>query len=183
MTQSAINLFKQRCAYLLLGCVALAAGSTFSCQRSTPSALPAGTGAEHAAEEEEEDVPITEADVELPANFAAAVERIDGYRRSIREAIANGHPGRAHRPLDELEIVLDKLPEIARDSGVPKRRWEQVVESAQEISDRFNELHAAIDEHRTVDYASVAEPIETAIRKLADVQHNAPAAPERSRAP
>jgi hypothetical protein len=115
------------------------------------------------------DVPITEADVKLPASYADAVPRIKEYRDAIRSAIEAGTPGKAHRSLDELDIVLNKLPSIAKDSGVPKEQWETINTTARELRDSFNQLHAAIDEKREPDYKAVAEPIDQAIAKLEQV--------------
>ena len=113
-----------------------------------------------------DDVPITEADVEMPANYAEAIGRIESYRDSIRDAIDAGTPTKAHRPLDELDIVLNKLPEIARNSDVPKEQWETINTSARELRNLFNQVHSAIDEGREPDYNAIAEPVGQAIEKL-----------------
>lgn len=116
-----------------------------------------------------DDVPITEADVKLPASYAAALPRIAAYRDTIRGAIEAGTPGKAHRSLDELDIVLNKLPSIAKQSGIPNEQWETVNTAAQELRKLFNQVHSAIDENREPDYQAVAEPIEGAIEKLEQV--------------
>lgn len=130
---------------------------------------PAAAPATKSTVPDPDDVPITEADVELPANYDDAVQRIKGYRDSIRSAVEAGSPAKAHRPLDELDIVLNKLPSIARDSGVPKDKWESVNTTAHELRDLFNQVHSAIDEKRTPDYDAVAEPIEQALGQLESV--------------
>jgi hypothetical protein len=117
---------------------------------------------------DENDVPITAADVQMPARYAEAVERIVGYCDAVRGAIEDNHPHNAHRALDEMDIVLDRLPEIARDSGVPKRLWEQVVVAQEEIRDLFAEIHAAIDADRVPNYSAVARRIEAALASLAE---------------
>ena len=119
--------------------------------------------------DEHHEVPITEADVKMPANYAEAVPQIKSYRDTIRGAIEALTPSEAHRALDELDIVLDKLPSIAKDSGIPKEQWETVNLSARELRDAFNQLHAAIDENREPDYQAVAGPIDQAIAKLEGV--------------
>ncbi len=121
---------------------------------------------EHADGHDHHDVPITEADVQMPANYAEAVTRIQGYRDAIRSAATGAEPELAHRPLDELDIVLNRLPEIARDSGVPKQQWEAINTGARELRNLFNQVHAAIDEHHEPDYAAVAQPIDEQIAKL-----------------
>jgi hypothetical protein len=116
-----------------------------------------------------DDVPITEADVKMPAGYAEALPRIKSYRDTIRSAIEAGTPSKAHRSLDELDIVLNKLPSIAKSSGVPKEQWEAVNTSAQELRNLFNQVHSAIDAKREPDYKAVAEPIDGAIAKLEQV--------------
>jgi hypothetical protein len=115
------------------------------------------------------DVPITEADVKMPASYAEAIPQIKGYRDTIRQAIEAGTPSGAHRSLDELDIVLNKLPSIAKESGVPKEQWEAINTASQELRNSFNQLHSAIDEKREPDYKAVADPIEQAIATLEQV--------------
>ncbi|MBI2823218.1 MAG: hypothetical protein HYX69_00850 [Planctomycetia bacterium] len=130
----------------------------------------ATNGAADAASVDPDDVAITEADVDMPANYAAAIPRIAAYRDTIRAAVEAGTPAKAHRALDESDIVLGKLMLIARDSGVPREQWETVNVTARELRDLFHDVHAAIDAKRTPDYASVATPIDEAIKRLAAVE-------------
>ena len=116
-----------------------------------------------------DDVAITEADVKMPASYAEALPQIQSYRDTIRTAIGAGTPGKAHRSLDELDIVLDKLPSIAKDSGVPIEQWETINTAARDLRNLFNQVHSAIDEMREPDYKAVAEPIDQAIAKLEQV--------------
>ncbi len=150
-------------AVALVACAALTTG----CGPVAPTA--SEVVAPPATEAGEEDVPITEADVKMPAGYAEAVERIDGYCQTVRKAIEDDHPHRAHRALDELDIVLNRLPEIARDGGVPKKHWEQVVVAGEEIRDLLNEIHAAIHENRAADYSAVADRVNAALASLAVV--------------
>jgi hypothetical protein len=125
----------------------------------------AATG-ERAAAHDPHDVPITEADVVRPADYADAVARIKGYRDTIRTETTTGTPSHAHRSLDELDYVLDWLPEIARDSEVPKEDWADLNKSAQQLRDLFNQVHANIDAGTAPDYAAVADAIEVEIGRL-----------------
>jgi len=156
-------------AVALIAWLALIAG----CEPGTPATSDVVLPPTSEAEEEDEEVPITEADVEMPASYAEAVERINGYCETVRKALEDDHPHGAHQALDELDIVLNRLPEIARDGGVPKRHWEQVVVAGEEIRDLLNEIHSAIDEHREADYAAVADRVNTALASLAEVAQNA----------
>ncbi len=119
-----------------------------------------------AAPDDHHDAPITEADVDMPANYADAVVRIKAYQDAIRKGAGGDDPHTAHRPLDELDIVLRKLPVIARDSGVPAENLETVNLAARELRNLFNEVHAAIDESRPPDYPVVAAKVDAAIRRL-----------------
>jgi hypothetical protein len=116
-----------------------------------------------------EDVPITEADVQMPATYSEALTRIKSCRDTIRGSIEQGAPSRAHRSLDEVDIVLRKLPSIAKDSGIAKEQWETVNLTARQLRNRFDEIHSAIDAKREPDYKAVAEPIDQAIAKLEQV--------------
>lgn len=143
------------------------------CGGSTPEATapPAGSTPGSAAETatDPDDVPITEADVARPEDYPEALTRIEGYRDTIRDEIAAGRPTKAHRALDELDIVLNWLPEIARDSGVPKEHWEAVNTTAQEIRELFNQVHSRIDAGQDPDYGAVSGSIDQAIGSLQDI--------------
>jgi outer membrane murein-binding lipoprotein Lpp len=116
------------------------------------------------------DAPLTDAEIGKLKNelntYDTAVKRIKSYRDTIREKIAAEQPAQAHRALDELDLALDWLSGIAKDSGVPKERWEEVSTSAQTLRDSFNELHAAIDAGREPNYQAVASTIDAAVTKL-----------------
>lgn len=146
-----------RICLLLLVAITLGCGKTEVPKATEPAAV------------DPHDVPITEADVKIPATYAEALPQIEGYRDAIRQEIEAGTPAHAHRSLDELDIVLDKLPSIAKDSGVPKEQWETVNTTAQSLRNLFNQLHSAIDDKREPDYQAVAEPIDQAIAKLKQV--------------
>jgi hypothetical protein len=148
-----------RCLCLIALLFVLGCGKT-----EAPQAPPAAPTADP------HDVPITEADVKLPATYADALPQIKEYRDTIRKEIEAGTPAHAHRALDELDIVLNKLPAIAKDSGVPQEQWEAVNTAAQDLRNLFNQLHAAIDEKREPDYPAVAKPIDEAIEKLEGVK-------------
>jgi hypothetical protein len=118
---------------------------------------------------EHDEVAITEADVKLPANYAEALPWIKDRRDTIRTVLEAGTPGKAHRALDELDIIFDKLPSIAKASGIPLEKWETVNLSAQQLRNQFDQVHAAIDAERAPDFSAVAEPIDRAIANLEQV--------------
>jgi uncharacterized protein YqeY len=137
---------------------------------SQPAPSAASDAQQAAPAHDPDDVPITEADVERPANYAAAVARIRSYRDTIRDEVAAGRPTKAHRPLDELDIVLNWLPEIARDSNVPKENWESINTTAQQLRELMGKVHAQIDAGEKPDYEAVASDVEQAIEHLEQVQ-------------
>lgn len=140
----------------------------FGCEAKTqPDKAPSETVKD--TDPDPHDVPITEADVEMPKSYGEAVDRIVGYRDTIRAAIEAGTPTKAHRSLDELDIVLRKLAEIAKEHDVPRDQWETVNTSARELRNRFNELHSSIDAGEKPDYAKEAEEINKRIERLKSV--------------
>lgn len=149
---------------MLRNCLFIALVFGLGCGKSTaPPATP------HSEADPQEEA-ITEADFDFPENYAAAITQIKGYRGAIQAAVDQGQPANAHRPLDELDIVLDKLPSIAKASKIPIEQWETINLTARELRNLFNQVHAAIDEHRPPDFQDVAQPINEAIAKLEQVK-------------
>jgi hypothetical protein len=99
-------------------------------------------------------------------SYEIAVVRIKSYRDTIRDRIADGKPAEAHRSLDELDLILGWLPQLAKDSEVPRENWEEVSTSAQTLRDSFNEVHAAIDEKKDPNYQAVSGKIDEAVTEL-----------------
>ena len=120
----------------------------------------------HEGKESDHTHDITEADVQMPVNYAEAVSRIKQYRDAIREAAGSQTPTAARRSLDEVDIVLRKLAAIARDSGVPAENLETVNLSARELRDLFNKVHAEIDAKRPANFDAVSTPMDQAIGRL-----------------
>jgi FAD/FMN-containing dehydrogenase len=140
-----------------LGCGCNDAGSNSQTKPATPA--------------DPDDVPITEADVPVPASYAEAVERLVGYRDAIRQAVESGHLSEAHRPLDETNIAIERLPAVARASGVPRRQWEQVVTASEDLGEALDEIHTEIDAGRKPDYAAHAKAIDNALTRLKAILH------------
>jgi hypothetical protein len=113
-----------------------------------------------------DDVPITEADVDMPADFGAAVNRLVEYARRIKTAIKDGTPTKAHRPLDEADIVIGKIMGLARASGVPKQEWEEINLARRAVREQQDRLHAAIDAGETAPLAEVEPRLDEALRVL-----------------
>ena len=149
-------------ALSLSGC----GGSAPEAVKSAPTAPSNNPNPASKAVADPDDVPIKAADVVKPKNYADALTRIEGYRNTIRDEIGAGRPTKAHRGLDELDIVLNQLPAIARDSGVPKDQWEKINTTAKAIQELFNQVHSRIDDKKEPNYTSVSAAIDKAINDL-----------------
>lgn len=109
---------------------------------------------------------LCESDIDMPKDYAAAVKRIKKCRATIADEIAEGHWEEVHSPLDEATIILNKIMPIARNSGVPKSRWQDVNLAAKELKKRLDGLHSAIDKSGTADFNAAAKAIDDAIGRL-----------------
>jgi hypothetical protein len=145
-------------AVLALG-LAVGCGKTGPSKDKTSQEAAKTTGDPH-------DVVITEADVKKPADYKDAVARIKGYRKEIEVNAGSDTPGKAHRQLDELEIVLKWLPGIARDSRVPKSQWETINTSTQHLRELFEKVHQNIDNKKNPDFPAVAKDVDATIGRL-----------------
>ncbi len=147
---------------VLIGC-----GKTPQQTSSQPSEAETATQ-EHIQDEGH----MTADDVERPADYADAVVRIKSYRDAIRDEIAAGRPGKAHQPLDEMNFVVEWLPEIAQQSNVPKQNWEALNTAAQAIRALLDQVHERIDNGEQPDFESVAEDIQKEIDTLESIRNS-----------
>jgi len=119
------------------------------------------------------DVPLTEEQKQTLRqaikDYEDALTKIKSYRDTIRDAVAAGTPTKAHSPLDELDVVLEHLTSVARDSQVPRTQWETVNTSAQQLRNSFNKIHAQIDADEQPNYEAVSDDINAAIDRLEQV--------------
>jgi hypothetical protein len=163
----------------LLACALVGLGLAAGCGKNEPSPTATSTPAEkavthdhgdgsgaHSHGDDPHDVKITEADVKKPTDFKDAVARVKEYRKEIEVKAGGDVPGKAHRPLDELEIVLKWLPGIARDSNVPKDQWETINTTAQQLRELFEKVHQNIDNKKNPDFPGVAKGVDEGIGRL-----------------
>lgn len=113
------------------------------------------------------DVPITEEQKselrEQTAKFANAVAMLNQFRNEVEQETAAGipkNPFKAHQALDRADLVLQWLPEIARNSGIAKEHWEVVNTSANELRTLFEQVHQNIDNRQDPNFAAVADAID-----------------------
>lgn len=153
------------------------------CSQSTPppAASPAESAATPAAvgDYNPHDVPITEEQKQQlrqqASQFPQAIAVIKELRNSAEEETRNGipeDPHQVHQALDKADLVFQWLPEIARDSGVPKDRWEEVTTTANDLRTLFEKVHQNIDERKEPDFASVAAEIDQKIAGLGKIAEN-----------
>ncbi|OJW27348.1 MAG: hypothetical protein BGO49_27580 [Planctomycetales bacterium 71-10] len=158
--------FAVACALAILAMVSSASYGRQYQEAGKPSTQPETTK----PPADPDDVPITKADVKMPTDYPDAVSRIKRYRDSIRDEIAAGRPTKAHRPLDELNIVLKALPDIAKVHGVPSDKLEQVGSTAKRIRELFNKVHANIDAKKAPDFDGVSKDIDKEIGVLEKIK-------------
>jgi hypothetical protein len=122
------------------------------------------------------DVPITDAQIDQlkrdTAEFGGAVQTIKDLCQRIEDETRDGipqQPYEAHQALDKADLVLQWLPQIARDSGVAKDQWEQINVTANELRTALDTIHHRIDNKEEPDYASVSQDVGQKISQLEEI--------------
>jgi hypothetical protein len=122
------------------------------------------------------DMPLTDEQKsqlrEETSEFPAAVAKIAEFRDAIEEETADGipeNPHLVHQSLDKADLVLQWLPEIARNCDVPKEHWEEINTTANDVRTLFEQVHESIDNQQEPDFASVAEGIDQKIVRLLEI--------------
>ena len=158
-------------------------GAFVGCNSKPASAPPAeehheGDGHDHGksgsahddhGDTDHEHAHLTEADLDLPKDFAGAVARIKTCNDSVREALKQGDAHEAHKPADELVILVGKLLPLARDGGVPKARWKEINLLAKELGSQLDKLHAAVDSDKATGNEAILTAIDTTVAELEKV--------------
>lgn len=155
------------------------------CGQSEPE--PGGGGQEPAAHGHDHidphDVPITEEQkqqlreraADLPKAVDVLQEQRDATERETKGGIPES-PFEAHQALDQADLVLSWLPEIARDTGVPEEHWAEVNTTANDLRTLFDKVHQNVDNKKDPDFASVASEIDAKIARLREIGQAQPAA-------
>ena len=170
---------KVRFSLAMLSCAGVVClGTLVGCGQQGPEPRSPGEGpvAEGGAQQEDvdpHDVPITDEQKEqlreATAKFADAIGQIKQLRDAVEAETKDGlpdNPFEAHQALDKADLVFQWLPEIARDSGVPKEQWEAVNVAANDLRDLFERVHQNIDDKADPDFASVSAQIEKRLGEL-----------------
>ena len=85
---------------------------------------------------------------EETAKFADAVAKVKELRDAVERETKDGlpsNPFEAHQALDKADIIVQWLPEIAQNSGVPKDQWETVTTASGTLRELFDQVHLNID--------------------------------------
>ena len=117
---------------------------------------------------------------EQAAEFADAVAMIKQLGDEVEQETSEGipaNPFKAHQALDKADLVLQWLPQIARDSGVAKEDWEAVNTSANELRTLLEQVHQNIDNKQDPDFAAVADTI---AQELAELEKIPVASPDEN---
>jgi len=147
------------------------------CSQSPQDQAAKGGGEKAAVKEKSDynphDVPITEEQkAELrkeTAKFPDAVAKVKEFRNATEAETKNGipqNPHNAHQALDKADLLLQWLPGIARDSGVPVEKLEAVTTTANDLRTLFEQVHQNIDNKKDPNFAGVAAEIDKKIAEL-----------------
>lgn len=119
------------------------------------------------------DAPLTEQQKaqlkEDTKQFSAAVAKIKEFRDATEAETKDGipaNPYKAHQALDQVDLVLQWLPQIGRDSGIAKEHWEQINTTASDLRTLFEKVHQNIDDQKHPDFAAVAAEIDQQLARL-----------------
>lgn len=146
------------------------------------SVAPEAAVAAVAAGEEEynpHDVPITDEQKaemkEATATFQDAVAKIKELRYETEQETKDGIPTNpyvTHQALDRADLVLQWLPQVARDSGVAKEHWEEINTTTNELRTLFEKIHESIDNKQDPNFASVAADMDERLSRLEEIAQN-----------
>jgi len=112
---------------------------------------------------------LTEADLDLPKDFAGTVARIKTCSATVAAALKKGDAHDAHKPADELVILTGKLMPLARDGGVPKARWKEINLLAKELESQLGKLHEAVDADKAAGNEEILTAIDATVGELEKV--------------
>jgi hypothetical protein len=160
--------------------VLLLIGFVVGCEQAKQDQAAKGGGDKPAAEKKDgynpHDVPISEAQKadlrKQAAKYPDAVAKVKQFRDATETETKNGipqNPFKAHQALDQADLLLQWLPGIARDSGIPAEKLESVTTTANDLRTLFEQVHQNIDNKKDPNFAAVAAPIDQKIADLTKV--------------
>jgi hypothetical protein len=160
-----------------LSFVLLLLAGLIGCNQAQQDKAAKGGGDKTAVKEKSDynphDVPITEEQkTELrkeTAKFPDAVAKIKEFRNATETETKNGipqNPHNAHQALDKVDLLLQWLPGIARDSGVAVEKLEIVTTTANDLRTLFEQVHQNIDNKKEPNFAGVAAEVDKKIAEL-----------------
>jgi hypothetical protein len=155
----------------------LAVGCSQDASKERGETVGAGSAPDTATKEyDPHDVPVTDEQKaqlkEEVAKLSDAIGKIKEFRNAIEEETKGGipeNPYKAHQALDQADLVLQWLPQITRDSDVPKEHWEEINTTANDLRTLFEKVHQNIDDRKHPDFVSVAPAIDQKIARLEEI--------------
>jgi hypothetical protein len=163
-------------AVSLVGVVCLGIIAGCGQEDQTPSPQNEGQAADSGGQQEAvdpHDVPLTDEQKqqmrEATKTLASAVAKIKQFRNTVEQETKDGlpeNPLEVHQALDKADLLVQWLPEIARDSGVPKEHWKTINTAANQLRELFEKVHLNIDSKADPDFASVEEQMDAKIAEL-----------------
>ncbi|MHB0957236.1 MAG: hypothetical protein ACYC0X_24430 [Pirellulaceae bacterium] len=170
-------------AAMVLTSLCLTVGCSQKASQEGGKAVGEGSAAETAKTDyNPHDVPVTEDQKATlkaeAAQLSGAVAKIKEFRNVIEEETKGGipeNPYKAHQALDQADLLLQWLPQIARDSDVPKEQWEEINTTANDLRTLFEKVHQNIDDQKHPDFPSVAQDIDLKIVRLEEIAQLPPA--------
>ena len=126
-----------------------------------------GDGHDHAADAHH-DKPLTEKDVEIPATFAAGVDRLKELHGAIAKAIEQGEFAKVHQVAEEAALVARKMKELARKE-VPEDRQTEAGRLCNEVAGYFQPLDEASHDGDKAQLEAIHQKMGDAIERLGEI--------------
>lgn len=111
---------------------------------------------------------LTEKDVDLPANAALGVSRLETLHVEIANQIEQKHLERVHHIAEEMAIVAKNIKKLAANE-VAEKKLTEVGRLCNEIAGYYEPLDEAANAGRTAETAEIHEKMGKAIERLSQL--------------
>jgi hypothetical protein len=106
-------------------------------------------------------------------SLADTVKEIDGFRKTIADALAANDAEKAHDPLHEIGHLIEGLPAAGTKASLSEADQAELTKSADALMEAFGKIDEGMHGKEEVKYSSVSEQIDKAmevLRKVAKVE-------------
>ncbi|MBI3465873.1 MAG: hypothetical protein HY000_22885 [Planctomycetes bacterium] len=79
------------------------------------------------------------------ASYADAMHEIDEHREHIEHLIEGGKLTDVHPPTEVISMIAERLPELAKKSGIPQEHWKDINLQSRDLANLFDEIDEAAD--------------------------------------